>query len=288
MNILVTGSNGQLGSELKKIAATNQLHHWIFTDVAELDITDKLGIEDFFKVHEIEVCLNCAAYTAVDKAEDEPQLATTINATAVGILADACFNNDALLLHVSTDYVFNGEHFKPYDEQDEASPVSAYGKSKLIGEQILMHHPCHSVVIRTSWLYSTFGNNFVKTMLRLGNEKSEIRVVSDQIGTPTWAFDLAWAMMLVVDFYKKQPIKEIFHFSNEGVISWYDFAQTIMEIRQLPCQVIPIPSRDYPVKTKRPFYSVLDKGKFKEKYRISIPYWKDSLKKCLEEINGQK
>ncbi|PKP53193.1 MAG: dTDP-4-dehydrorhamnose reductase [Bacteroidetes bacterium HGW-Bacteroidetes-1] len=288
MNILVTGSNGQLGSELRKIAATDQLHQWFFTDVKELDITQKDQVEGFFKANLIEACLNCAAYTAVDKAEDEPLLVEKINATAVGVLADACFKNEALLVHISTDYVFNGENFKPYDEKDTVSAVSVYGLTKAKAELILASHLTNSVILRTSWLYSATGNNFVKTMLRLGKEKPEIRVVADQIGTPTWAFDLAWAIMLVVDLYDKKPVKEIYHFSNEGVISWYDFAQTIMELKELNCKVIPIASSEYPVKTKRPFYSVLDKSKFKKQYKINIPYWKDSLKRCLEELDGQE
>jgi dTDP-4-dehydrorhamnose reductase len=288
MNILVTGSNGQLGSELKKIAATDQLHFWHFTNIAELDITNKDLVEGYFKANDIEACINCAAYTAVDKAEDEPQLAEKINATAVGVLADACLGNNALLVHISTDYVFDGENFKPYEESDKISAVSAYGLGKAKGEMILAGHQANSVVIRTSWLYSATGNNFVKTMIRLGSERPEIRVVADQIGTPTWAFDLAWAIMLVVDRPDTNNTKQLYHFSNEGAISWYDFAQTIMELEKLDCKVIPIPSSEYPVKTKRPFYSVLSKEKFKKHYQISIPYWKDSLKKCMEELDGQK
>jgi dTDP-4-dehydrorhamnose reductase len=288
MNILVTGSNGQLGSELKKIALTDQLHTWHFTDVAELDITSKDQVEGFFKTNGIEVCINCAAYTAVDKAEDEPLLAEKINATAVGVLADACHGNNALLIHISTDYVFDGENFKPYEESDTVSAVSSYGQGKAKGEMMLAVHQAKSVIIRTSWLYSATGNNFVKTMRRLGSERAEIRVVADQIGTPTWAFDLAWAIMLIVDRPDQENVKQLYHFSNEGAISWYDFAQAIMELSGSQCKVIPIPSSEYPVKTKRPFYSVLSKEKFKKHYQIGIPYWKDSLKKCMEELDGQK
>jgi dTDP-4-dehydrorhamnose reductase len=288
MNILVTGSNGQLGSELRKMARVDRLHHWHFTDVAELDITKQETVEGFFEIHEIEVCINCAAYTAVDKAEDEPELADRINALAVGVLADACKKYKALLVHISTDYVFNGENFQPYEENDPVSPISAYGKTKAHGEAILATHACHSVILRTSWLYSATGNNFVKTMRRLGGEREELKVVCDQVGTPTWAFDLAWAILLVVDHYDGGYVKEIYHFSNEGAISWYDFAKAIMEMDAIHCKVTAIPSSAYPVKTKRPFYSVLSKEKFKNKYQVQVPYWKDSLLQCMNELHGQE
>ncbi len=288
MNILVTGSKGQLGNELQKIAGTDRRHHWYFTDVEELNITQNDAVQGFFEIHEIEVCINCAAYTAVDKAEDEPVLADRINAVAVGVLADACKKNNALFIHISTDYVFDGENYKPYEESEPISAISSYGKSKARGEAILMGHGCHSVILRTSWLYAASGNNFVKTMMRLGKERPELNVVADQIGTPTWAFDLAWAIVLIVDRYKGDFVKEIYHFSNEGAISWYDFSKTIMELCMLDCKINPIPSSAYPVKTKRPFYSVLSKEKFKKNYQVQIPYWKDSLKKCLEELNGQE
>lgn len=288
MNILVTGSKGQLGNELQKIAFTDRKHQWHFTDVDELNITQKEDVEAFFEFNDIEVCINCAAYTAVDKAEDEPELADRINALAVGVLAGACKKNNALLIHISTDYVFDGENYMPYTETDPISAISAYGKSKARGEAILSGHSCHSIVIRTAWLYSSFGNNFVKTMLRLGKERSDLKVVADQVGTPTWAFDLAWAIMLFVDKYDKQYVKDIYHFSNEGAISWFDFAKAIMEIGRLSCVVRAIPSSEYPVKTKRPFYSVLSKEKFKTKMQVNIPYWKDSLEKCIHELNGKE
>lgn len=288
MNILVTGSKGQLGSELQKIAATDRQHHWHFTDVDELNITSAEAVSGFFEIHEIEVCINCAAYTAVDKAEEEPELANRINAEAVGVLAAACGKHKALLIHISTDYVFDGENFKPYEEGDPISAISAYGKSKARGEAILAAHPCHSVIIRTAWLYSAFGNNFVKTMLRLGKERPELKVVADQVGTPTWAFDLAWAIMLFVDRYDGHYLKEVYHFSNEGAISWYDFAKTIMEIKGLDCKVLAIPSSEYPVKTRRPYYSVLSKEKFKKTMQVPVPYWKDSLQKCIHELDGKE
>lgn len=286
MQILVTGSNGQLGNELQKIAASDMKHSWYFTDVHELDITQKDAVEGYFVAHGIDICINCAAYTAVDKAEEEVALAMLINTEAVKNLADACLENKALLIHISTDYVFNGENFKPYEEGDPINGLSVYGKSKAHGEQVLVKHECNSVIIRTSWLYAANGKNFVKTMLRLGAERESLTVVADQVGTPTWAFDLAWAIMLVADKWNREQIKEIYHFSNEGAISWYDFAKAIMELGNLKCTVKAIPSSAYPVKTKRPFYSVLSKEKFKNTYQVSVPYWKDSLMNCLKEIHG--
>jgi len=288
MNILVTGSNGQLGTELQKIAKTDQLHQWYFTDIEQLDITNATQVVHFFGINNINICINCAAYTAVDKAEDEPKKAMLVNATAPKILADAAARNDSLLVHISTDYVFNGENFKPYDETDPIAPVSAYGNTKAKGEELVISSKANYVIIRTSWLYSAVGNNFVKTMLRLGKEREQLSVVVDQVGTPTWAFDLAAAIMIIVDNYKNEALNQIFHFSNEGAISWYDFAKSIMELENLPCKIFPIESKDYPVKTKRPFYSVLNKSLFKAQYGIKVPYWRDSLVKCLEEINGQK
>jgi dTDP-4-dehydrorhamnose reductase len=287
MNILVTGSRGQLGTELRKISTTEQTHNWFFTDVDELDISKSEALNHFFTNNAIELCFNCAAYTAVDKAEDEPGLANLINAQAVANLADACLLTQALLIHVSTDYVFDGENFKPYIESDPIKAVSAYALSKAMGEQLLGKHQADSVIVRTSWLYAASGNNFVKTMMRLGAERDELKVVADQIGTPTWSADLAHALWIVA-IQAKRPAKEIYHYSNEGVISWYDFAKAIMEIKNLDCKVLPIESKDYPVKTKRPFYSVLNKTKIKNEFQFIIPYWRDSLIKCIAEIDGLK
>lgn len=286
MNILVTGSYGQLGSELKKIASTDMLHNWHFTDIDTLDICNKTQVEHYITSENIEVCINCAAYTAVDKAEDEPEKAMLINATAPGILAEACAKNNALIIQISTDYVFSGENFKPYNEDDPFNPISSYGRSKAEGEKMVVAKAKRYVIIRTAWLYSSTGNNFIKTMIRLGKERESINVVSDQIGTPTWAFDLAAAIMIVVDKFGKQDIREIFHFTNEGVISWYDLAKAIINLQNLNCQVNPIESKDYPVKTQRPFYSVLNKTKFKNFTGTKIPYWYDSLLKCLNEIDS--
>lgn len=286
MNILVTGSNGQLGSELKRMAAADRKYNWYFTDVDELDITNKDRIEGFFSAKGIDICINCAAYTAVDKAEEEVEKAMILNAQAVEFLADACYANHALLLHISTDYVFNGENFIPYTENDTVNATSAYGRTKAEGEKRLTSHKCSSIILRTSWLYSAFGLNFVKTMLKLGQTQDRIEVVADQIGSPTWAFDLAWAIMLIIDNKSDNHQKEIYHFSNEGAISWYDFAKAIMEIKQLPAEIIPIPSTARPSTSKRPYYSLMSKEKFKQKYGLAIPYWKDSLIKCLNELNG--
>lgn len=287
MQILVTGSKGQLGNEFRKISGSETEHTWYFTDLPELDITKHEEVVAYFQAHSIDLCINCAAYTAVDKAEEETELANEINANALGHLADACLKNNALLIHVSTDYVFNGENHKPYDEHDPVNPTSAYGHSKAKGEAILQQHKCSSVIVRTAWLYSAIGHNFVKTMMRLGAERDELKVVADQVGSPTWAADLADALWQIAVKYE-QPQKEIYHYSNEGAISWYDFAKTIMELNQLKCNVLPIESKDYPVKTKRPFYSVLNKSKIKHNYGITVPYWKESLIKCIEEINNLK
>ncbi|MDR0969887.1 MAG: dTDP-4-dehydrorhamnose reductase [Lentimicrobiaceae bacterium] len=288
MNILVTGANGQLGTELQKIAATDKIHNWYFTDIDTLDITSRTQIEHFFTNKNIEVCINCAAYTAVDKAEEEPEKALLINAEAPEILAHACYKNDAFLVHISTDYVFDGENYKPYIEENPVCPKSAYAFSKAKGEENVIKKANRYVIMRTSWLYAASGNNFVKTMTRLAKERGEINVVSDQIGTPTWAFDLAVAIMYVIDKFGKENIREIFHFSNEGVASWYDFAKAIIEIQQLDCKINPIESKDFPTPTKRPFYSVLNKTKFKQFTGITIPYWRDSLEKCLNELNKQQ
>ncbi|MDA3943310.1 MAG: dTDP-4-dehydrorhamnose reductase [Bacteroidetes bacterium] len=286
MHILVTGSNGQLGRSLQKIAATDRIHEWHFTDVAELDITNETQVKHYINSQNIDVCINCAAYTAVDKAEDEQELAFLLNATSPGILANACRENQALLIHVSTDYVFDGLNYKPYVETDQVSPASAYAKSKADGEKQVTESGANYVIIRTSWLYSAFGGNFVKTMLRLGKEKESLNVVADQVGTPTYAFDLAAAIVVLAEQSNKENTNQIYHYSNEGAISWYDFSKTIMELEKLDCKIFPIESKDYPVKTTRPFYSVLNKSKIKNQYGIQIPYWRDSLIKCLEEING--
>ncbi|MDY0084621.1 MAG: dTDP-4-dehydrorhamnose reductase [Bacteroidales bacterium] len=288
MNILITGSNGQLGKEFQKIAQTDRKHVWYFTDMDELDITNPTQLKHYLNAENIEVCINCAAYTAVDKAEDDAEKAQMLNAQAPAFLAEACKSANTLLIHISTDYVFSGKHYKPYTEDHPVAPASTYAQGKADGERNIMLSGANYMIIRTSWLYSKNGNNFVKTMIRLGKEKESINVVADQIGSPTYAFDLAATILLMVENQDENSVNQIYHFSNEGAISWYDFAMAIMELEKLDCKVNPIESKDYPVKTVRPFYSVMNKAKIKSTFNITVPYWRNSLKKCLEEMNGQK
>ena len=282
-NILITGSNGQLGSEIRAIASLFPEYKFIYTDVAELDLTKSEDVDSFFKVNEISVCINCAAYTAVDKAEDDREFAMLVNYKAVENLAQLCSKYNVLLIHVSTDYVFNGRHFKPYEEIDPPAPDSYYGLTKLKGEEAVLEFAQKAVIIRTSWLYSSFGNNFVKTMIRLGKERDELGVVADQVGTPTHAADLAKAILNIVQKTGNNTITEIYHYSNEGVISWYDFAKAIMKEANINCNVKAIESKDFPAKANRPFYSVLNKTKLKNDFQIEVPYWLDSLKIMINE-----
>lgn len=285
MNILVTGCYGQLGTELQKVAVDNCAHQWFFTDIDTLDICDLNAVERYFAANGIEVCINCAAYTAVDKAEDEPELAAKVNVEAPKNLAECCQRHNALLIHVSTDYVFDGHGTLPYRESDATGPTSVYGQTKLDGEQAIIQTGCRYCIVRTAWLYSSTGKNFVKTMLMLGDTKDEINVVNDQKGCPTWASDLAHAIYSLVEKYGKGPVHETFHFTNEGQITWYDFACAIMEIGGKHCKVSPIATDQYPTKAKRPAYSVLDLNKIKAFTGMEIPFWRDSLEKCIEEIN---
>lgn len=285
MNILVTGCYGQLGTELQKVAVDNCAQQWFFTDIDTLDICDLNAVERYFAANGIEVCINCAAYTAVDKAEDEPVLAAKVNVEAPKNLAECCQRHNALLIHVSTDYVFDGHGTLPYRESDATGPTSVYGQTKLEGEQAVIQTGCRYCIVRTAWLYSSTGKNFVKTMLMLGDTKDEINVVNDQKGCPTWASDLANAIDKLVEKYGKEPVHETFHFTNEGQITWYDFACAIMEIGGKHCKVNPIATDQYPTKAKRPAYSVLDLNKIKAFTGIEIPFWRDSLEKCIEEIN---
>jgi len=285
--ILVTGSNGQLGSEIRKLEHIFTDFQFVFTDIKELNLLDFTAVEEFISKENFSLCLNCAAYTAVDKAEDEEELAMKVNFEAVENLAKVCELYKIFLVHVSTDYVFNGEMNRPYIETDSTSPNSVYGWSKLKGEEAVFENTSRAIIIRTSWLCSAFGNNFVKTMLRLGKERSELGVVFDQVGTPTFAADLATAMLKIAQQIDSKPIQEIYHFSNEGAVSWYDFAKAIMEESGLDCIVNPIESKDFPTKAKRPFYSVLNKEKIKKDFNIEIPYWRDSLRIVLKEISRQ-
>jgi dTDP-4-dehydrorhamnose reductase len=288
MNILVTGCKGQLGTELQKIAASETQHHWLFTDVDTLDICDKEAVEHRFSANNIEVCINCAAYTAVDKAEDEPELAERINAYAPQVLAETCLKHNALLMHVSTDYVFGGDADEPYSVDDPINPQSMYGKTKAEGERLIRESGCNHFIVRTAWLYSATGKNFVKTMLQLADTHDEINVVADQKGCPTWAYDLACALVRLLNQNGKKPVHETFHFTNEGQITWYDFTLAIMEIGGKQCKVNPITTDQYSTKAKRPAYSVLDLSKIKAYAGMKIPFWRDSLIKCIEELNRKE
>ena len=279
--VLITGSNGQLGSEIKKIAATFPELEFAFTDVAELDITNSDKVSAFFEIFRPDFLVNCAAYTAVDKAESDVEIATLLNATAVGILSTETAKVKAKIIHVSTDYVFNGNGPRPYKEDNKVDPQSVYGRTKLEGEIECLRNNVASMVIRTSWLYSAFGNNFVKTMLRLGSERSELGIVADQIGSPTNAADLAQAILTIISSdvnRTKSFIPGIYHYSNEGVASWYDFTKAIFEIAEINCFVKPIASEDFPSPVQRPAYSVMDKSKIKLTFGLQIPHWRDSLK----------
>lgn len=285
MNILVTGCYGQLGSEMQKIASERTDHQWLFTDIDTLDICDKEAVDAAFATHQIDVCVNCAAYTAVDRAEDDTELAEKVNVTAPRILAECCLQHQALLVHVSTDYVFDGQGSRPYREDDPTGPTSVYGKTKLEGEQAIAEIGCRHCIVRTAWLYSATGKNFVKTMLQLAETHDQVNVVCDQQGTPTWAGDLAQALMGLIDHYQGTPVQEIFHFTNEGVTTWDQFAAATFEIAEKKCRVNPITTDQYPTKATRPAYSVLDKTKIKTTLGIEIPFWKDSLQQCIEELN---
>ena len=286
MNILVTGSNGQLGNEFKKIALFEVNHNWTFTDIDTLDICEEDSVNRFFTENNIDICINCAAYTAVDKAEDEEELARKINSDAVKILANACKSNKSLLIHISTDYIFDGTSIRPYLENDPVSPNSVYGKTKAQGEQNIVTSGCNYIIVRTSWLYSSFGNNFVKTMLRLGSERKFVNVVDDQNGNPTWAYDLANAIILLIQRFDNKEVKEIFNYSNEGTIPWSNFAEAIFYIGNKDCEVIPISTKEYGSKANRPAFSALDKTKIKQFTGIKIPFWRESLLKCIEEIKN--
>lgn len=272
--ILVTGANGQLGTELRKL-----LPAAVFADVEDLDITDSKAVKRFVADNEIETIVNCAAYTAVDKAEDEPELAAKINTFGPENLA----KTGCKIIHISTDYVFDGKGYKPYQPADKTNPLSIYGKTKRAGEEAVLANAKTAVVIRTAWLYSAHGNNFVKTMRRLGNEKEQLNVVADQIGTPTFAGDLAQAIVAILP-QMNEDNKGIYHYTNEGVCSWYDFAVEVMELSGLKCRVNPILSSAYPTRAVRPFYSVLDKTKIKEIFKIEIPHWRESLEQCLKQF----
>lgn len=283
MNILVTGCNGQLGNEIQLLEKGNGKHVFFNTDVNELDITDENAINAFVDANNIDGIINCAAYTAVDKAESNEALCHTLNATAPGYLAAAMGKRGGWMVQVSTDYVFDGTKHTPYSETDPTCPDSVYGRTKLEGEQLVRQHCERAMIVRTAWLYSIFGNNFVKTMIRLGKEKTELGVIFDQIGTPTYARDLAVAIMTAVE---KGIIPGTYHFSNEGVTSWYDFTKAIHRIVGISgCHVRPIHTEEYPTPARRPHYSVLDKTKIKATYNIEVPYWEESLAECISKLD---
>lgn len=282
-NILVIGSKGQLGSEIQ-VLSNSYDYNFFFTGKEELDITNKESLRQYVDLNDINVVINCSAYTAVDKAESDEELANLINHIAVVNLAELVRERGAKLIHVSTDYVFEGRGFKPYLEDEITNPQNVYGKTKLEGEVGLIRiNPDNSVIIRTSWVYSSFGSNFVKTMIRLGQERDHIKVIDDQIGSPTYARDLAQTILEMLPKLDHAGV-EVFHYNNEGVCSWYDFAKAIMEIKGIKCDVFPQLTKDYPTPAIRPHFSVLNKYKIKETFHISIPYWRDSLRSCLDLI----
>lgn len=285
-NILITGSNGQLGNEIKRVSVNHENNFkFFFTDVNELDITNREAVEFYLKENNIKYIVNCAAYTAVDKAEDDVDLCYKINRDAVANLGIAATNNGVKVIHVSTDYVFDGTASDPYKETDATNPQSVYGQSKREGERILLETCPQSIIIRTAWLYSIFGNNFVKTMMKYGKERDELNVVADQTGTPTNAADLARAIIRILDFSEAYAFEAgIYHYSNEGVTSWCDFTIAIHKHAGISCKVNPITTDQYPTKAKRPQYSVLDKAKIKSVFDLSIPNWEDSLNICITEL----
>lgn len=284
MRILVTGSKGQLGNEIRVLAEDYPDFDFIYTDVDELDITDQLKVEAFFVANKPQVIINCAAYTAVDKAETDEAIAYLINATAIENLSKSATKIEALIVQISTDYVFDGKSYLPYSETDETNPKSAYGRTKLAGENAVFEYASKGLILRTSWLYSAFGNNFVKTMTKYGIEREELKVVYDQVGTPTYARDLAKAILDIIPSAIQHSGTELFHYSNEGVASWYDFAKIILDFSGINCNLIPIRTKDYPLPAPRPPFSVLSKSKIKDIYKIKIPYWSDSVKNCIQRL----
>jgi len=284
MKILVTGGNGQLGNEIRELVSGYPAYEFIFTDLPELDLTDDRALDDFIDMEKPGVIINCAAYTAVDKAEMEVNAAKLINRDAVQYLALAAARMDAFLVHISTDYVFNSTANKPFEEEDPAHPLSVYGSTKLAGEQEVLFNAKRAVIIRTSWLYSAFGINFVRTMLRLGKENKTVNVVSDQLGSPTYAHDLAKAILDILPKCLEFNDIKVFHYSNLGVTSWYYFAQAIFEIAGIDCHVNPIRTKDYPTLAQRPLYSVLNTSRIRAQFNIELPEWRDSLRLCLTRL----
>ena len=293
MRILITGKNGQLGKSLHKLVSEKKYdNEFIFVGREELDLSNNNSIINYFYNHDkFDIIINCAAYTAVDKAEEEVKLANQINYLAVRQLAEIAKAQKAKLIHISTDYVFDGESNKSYTEADETNPINVYGKTKLAGEKALQAIMLtNAIIIRTSWVYSEYGNNFVKTMLNLGKERDELNVVSDQIGSPTYATDLAETILKIIDnknYQDKEQSTEIYHYSNEGEIGWYDFAKEIFKLAKIDCKVCPITTEQYPTPAKRPKSTLMDKGKIVEKFSIKTPYWKETLCSCINNIENK-
>jgi dTDP-4-dehydrorhamnose reductase len=289
MRVLITGSNGQLGSEIRELAVNYKKLDLVFKDLPELDICNFNLLQSFIIDNNINAVINCAAYTAVDKAEQDAEIAEEVNSNGVLNLVKALQTVSGKLIHISTDYVFNGDHFLPYKESDPVSPIGVYGKTKRKGELAVLNSTLDAIVIRTSWLYSSYGNNFVKTMLLLGKQKEELGVIFDQLGTPSYARDLAKTCLEILCGVSSENISKdgnLYHYSNEGVASWYDFAILIMELGGVNCKVKPIQTKDYSTLAKRPQYSVLNKSKIKTDFKLEIPYWRDSLKDCIEKIKN--
>ena len=284
MRILITGSKGQLGNEIRVLAEDYPDYDFIYTDVEELDITNQLKVEAFFVEHKPQAIINCAAYTAVDKAETNEATAYLINATAVENLSKSAASVGALMVQISTDYVFDGKSYLPYNESDITNPLSAYGRTKLAGENAVFKFAGNGLVLRTAWLYSAFGNNFVKTMTKYGIEREELKVVFDQVGTPTYARDLAKAILDIIPSAAQHSGTELFHYSNEGVASWYDFAKIVIAFSGINCNIKPILTEEYTLPATRPCFSVLNKSKIKDAYKITIPYWSDSVKDCIQRL----
>ena len=295
--ILVTGSNGQLGQSIKSISSQNPEYQFTFIDQDEMDLSQPESISHYFQQNQFDLIINCAAYTAVDRAEEESEIADAINHLAVKQLAEITQQHNLMLIHIGTDYVYDGTAHKPYQEKNQTNPQNIYGISKLKGEQAIQTISPNAIIIRTSWVYSEFGNNFVKTMLRLGQEREQLNVIFDQVGSPTYAKDLAHCILQIVALSENDQgvflhdenqddtnNVPVYHFSNEGVCSWYDFAKAIFELTNTPCAVNPIETKDYPTPAKRPHYSVLNKSKIKQAYNLNIPYWKDSLYTCIKKL----
>ena len=283
-NILVTGASGQLGSEIQEFSKEYSQYDFFFTDVADLDITDLEKVREYCNTNQIKTIINCAAYTAVDKAEEQTDICNAVNHIATVNLSKIAKELNIKLVHTSTDYVFNGKNYVPFKEDDITDPINVYGKTKLLGEQAMMDiNPKHSIIIRTSWVYSTYGNNFVKTMLKLAETKEQLTIIADQVGSPTYAYDLAKTILEILPKINNDKV-EVYHYSNEGICSWYDFAFEIFYQSNINCKVLPIETKDYPTAAERPSYSVMNKSKIKNTFDIEIPHWKTSLSNCLKKL----